>query len=499
MGDAKTYTAGVTIETNHDAGKGTLGGFARDSQNRPVLVTASHVLFPGFKVINNMQVFSPDYSSSCCSGDPIGVPVFDKNQAAEIDLNFPPEEDQWIKGYHKGTWTGGFHPVPAQVKVFGNVRLPGSPSNVDCAIARLDPGVSFHNVWKVEDGLEIPIAGAVKEGFGIGKGPEFGTLPTEYQLVRIFSANTGRLRWGTMLSTKPAGEHTVLDPDELLYGWGISDPSDRAAGVKTHVNQFLILPRPAPTNANDVEDWYGNNAEELTFDDGDSGSWVINCTPKGSGVEYRVIGMLIRVGDPELVLKNELEDEKLDAVEAKSVRGIGVATPIQRVLEHLKITIPDAPGGWSGTVPASDTRRVFAVATHHRRSEGVRGLADQLRQSTRGRLLLGKIGQHRREIRTLLTSVRPIAATWRDLQGPRFLHHCIRSLEQPWHRVPDNINGVGRRRLADAMLPLFARYGGPELRRDIERYGSALVDALLPVVGLADVPAALARPGRRDG
>lgn len=498
MGDSKTYTAGVKIETNHGAGAGTLGGFARDSQNRPVLVTASHVLFPGFKVINNMRVFCPNYSSSCCGGDPIGVPVFDRNQAAIKDDEAFAGDDktvQWTNGYHNGTWTGGFHRVPAQIRSFTGSPVQGGASTVDCAIARLDPGISFHNVWNVEQlGLTIPIKGAVTEGFGIGKGPDFGTKPTAQQLVRIFSANTGQLRWGTMLSTKPVVGLLEPDPDHLLYGWGMGDSSDLAVGMKTHVRQFLILPRPAPSldPSVSVKDWYGSNPEELTFEGGDSGSWVINH-------QNLVVGMLIRAGDPELVLKKELENEELNAIEAKSVRAVGVATPIWRILEHLNITIPTAAGGWSGTTPALDTRRVVAVATHHRRRDGVQVLADQLRQSTRGRLLLGKIAQHRREIGELLTSVRPITAAWRDLQGPRFVHHCIQSLDQPSHRVPDAINGVGRRRLADAMLPLFARYGSPGLRRDIERYGAALLEALVPVAGLADVPAALAHPGGHDG
>jgi hypothetical protein len=181
------------------------------------------------------------------------------------------------------------------------------------------------------------------------------------------------------------------------------------------------------------------------------------------------------------------------------VKSLAVATPIGRVLEHLKITIPKKSSGWSDTAPASDTRRVFALAGYRRRRDGVERLTDRLRRSTRGRLLLGKIAQHRGEIGELLTKVRPIAATWRDLQGPRFLHHCIRSVEHPGHRVPDAINGVTRRRLADAILPLFEEYAGPALRRDLQRYGPALVEALLPVAGLTDVPTALENRGTRRG
>ncbi|GAA3169540.1 hypothetical protein [Nonomuraea salmonea] len=60
------------------------------------------------------------------------------------------------------------------------------------------------------------------------------------------------------------------------------------------------------------------------------------------------------------------------------------------------------------------------------------------------------------------------------------------------------INGVSRARLAGTMLSLLLQHAGPALRRDLERYGQKLIDALLPVETMQDVPAALARPRARS-
>jgi hypothetical protein len=468
----EVYPAGAKIETNHKSsgtGGGTLGGFARDKAGNPVLVTCSHVLFPGFKVTPDLRVYSPGYSSCLFGGDPIGVPVFNQEQPAS-----PDGAGGWVGGFHDGTWTGGFN-APEEIPS----DAPANASEVDCAIARLDSGIQFHNEWRIDTAggtKKIPIRGAVTKGLGVIAGPGWGYLPTEQQYVRMYSANWGGvLRWGTVLSWG-------LNK-ELLYHSPIFDPkTDRAAGVKPSINQFLILPRPVPIPGQTLEQLY-ENGEELTLEQGESGSWVINS-------DNRVVAMITRGFD------GAFDRSRL---ETKHAQKLWVATPIGAILNHLGITVPESENGFTNAKPAAATSRVYAVTRAGRGQERVQVLRGELLHSTRGRLLLGKIAQHGPEVRSLLTTVRPIATTWRDLQGPRFLHHYVRCLEQPSHRVPDTINGVTRRRLMDVMVPLFLRHAGPQLRSDIERYGPTMVEALLPVAGLADVPAALASPGGRHG
>ena len=52
-------------------------------------------------------------------------------------------------------------------------------------------------------------------------------------------------------------------------------------------------------------------------------------------------------------------------------------------------------------------------------------------------------------------------------------------------------------RLIGVLLPLFARYGSPELRRDIKRHRPWGEDMMLSVAALDDVPRVLARERSR--
>jgi hypothetical protein len=136
---------------------------------------------------------------------------------------------------------------------------------------------------------------------------------------------------------------------------------------------------------------------------------------------------------------------------------------------------------------------VDGMGEREAQQRAVQRLREGLRATRRGRLLLGKVGQHRREVRRLLTTVRAISAAWHELGGAAFYQHAVRSAQDPAHMIPMSINGVTRERLIDVLLPLFARHGSPELRRDIERYRSWGVDMALSVTTIDEVPETLAR------
>jgi hypothetical protein len=474
VSEQPTYTAGIDIETNHDEGEGTLGCFAQDKNGKPVLLSCSHVIFPGFKVIDNMGVFQPKYSSCCSNGAKIAVPVFDKSKKAKKQ-----DDGGWVEGYHEGTWTGGFNSIAA----------PGQPSEVDCAIAKLDPGIKFHNLWRVKAGeqtTDIPLKGTITEGLGIVMGPPLGTAPSAAQYVRVYSQNSGKLSYGTMLSVPSAGIPHADDPDKLLFRLGISDPSDKRAGIKTSVNQFLILPRPTPVPGQSYVDSY-NKGEKLTFDHGDSGTVVINH-------QNLVIAMVIRKYDVDQILK--LDRSKMEFAE---VGSFAIATPILPILNHLQIKIPSHNAGWSGTgASAGAGARIFVPGMPADPAfAGVRQGLDRLRQglrrSRRGKFLLAKVEQHRREVRRLLAGVREIAAAWHDLGGAAVYSHCVRNLADDEHRIPEVINGVTRERLAETLVTLVARHASPALSRDLTRYRAWAIATVLPISTLREVPPAVAR------
>lgn len=481
MATAVTYTAGITIETNHNAGPGTVAGFARDKNGKPVLLSCSHVLFPGFEVIPDLKVYAPDYSSCCGGGDPIATPHYDRTKAAQDD-----GEGGLYGGYAAGTWTGGFDWVPCRT-VVGTTDVPAHASRVDCAIATLDPGVHFLNAWKVKEGdttTMVPIKGVVDDGGdhptpGIKKGPDYGIAPSTDQYVRIYSANTGKLRYGTVLSTpRKMADPLVHDPrdtDLLRYGYTIEDYRDHAEGNKRSIRQMLILPRPTPIPGKSLEELYAG-PESLGFSGGDSGSWVINH-------QNLVVGMIIRKLTLEVFVK--VDKSKL---ELRKVTSAGIATPIWPILNHLEITIPEAPDGWSGTVTADGyiATEAPSVMSGYRRPG--KWLGDELRQRQNGELLLGLIARHRRELRWMFTTVRPVAAAWRDLGGPALYNTLLHCLEEPDRQIPHSINGITRATLIDTMLPLLMRFGSAELRQTLIVHHSALQTLIMKTTTTRDVP-----------
>jgi hypothetical protein len=256
------------------------------------------------------------------------------------------------------------------------------------------------------------------------------------------------------------------------------------------INHFLILPRPKPIPGEpDYRKYYAQANITLSFDDGDSGSVVIDS--KG-----RVIAQVVR----KLSLKPEQftrDPVARKAIEFNRVGSIAVASPIRAVFEQLNITIPpslDVSGPTSKTarvmVPGFDGGVERDVQLH-----AVERLREGLRKTRRGKLILGKVGQHRQEVRRLFATVRAIGAAWHELGGAAFYHQAVRSALDPHHMIPNSINGITREHLLGVMLPLFVRHGSAALGRDIERYRDWAVGMVLAVATMDDVPEVLARKG----
>jgi hypothetical protein len=476
--DPPELTAGMEIGSKivkGDQAQGVLGCFARvKGTTQPVILSCSHVIFPGFVAVPHQGIYQPKYSSCCSSGEKVATAVFDRKKAAFADSG-----GGFFGGYKDGKWFGGFNSFPgAKVGFGGTTDKAGIGSNTDCAIARLDPGVKFKNVWP--DGTVIK--GATPDGFGlgVGKGPKAGGVrPTKEQYVRVYTPRLNKVIYGTMLSHhNAAAQIRVTDPETIVYPFIIENSDDAESGIKPSIDQFLILPRPAPNEEYD-------EFKVLSFNHGDSGAIVINH-------ENLVIGLISRVVD----VKKLFPDPTL---ETATVDRLGVANVITFVLEQLNLEIPAAENGYSGTGPTSGaSARIFVPGLPRDPQLDVqRGtiarLRNELQTSCRGRLLLGKIGQHSSEVVRLLTRVRAISSAWHQFKGPAFYAHCVRSAGERHHIIPTSINGIKRADLFDALLPLFAAHGSPELRRDIARYQTWALQTLLPIATLDDVPAATMR------
>jgi hypothetical protein len=497
---APTYTAGMVIQskisgtffTQGPWEEGALGCFARDKDGKPVLLTNSHVLFPLFLVTSHLGVYQPDYSSCCSGGEKIGNASFEASAV----------KDGKYKGGFKTQLGDGVIPSPSDKgwKMERNLQC----SETDCGIARLAPGVKFRNVLPVP-GAEIQITGINDDVLSV-LGPKAGTAPKPEQYVRVFTPrNGGRLIHGTLAwrevdFTEPSRDSILIGGKRVspIYekAFMFGSPADmEAKGAFPLIKQFVILPRPAPIAGEaDYRKFYGKPNEMLSFDHGDSGSVVIDHEGK---VIAQVVGGFQFI--PDLYIKKDEDVGALEFQEILKAKGnVAIATPIRAIVEQLNITIP---ANFAGTVPSAATdARVFVSLPEpaHRTAEraGLERLRAALKTSRGGKLLLGKIAQHRTEVKRLFATVRAVSSAWHEAHGPALYYHCALSLRERDHHIPTSINGVCREELLQNVLPLLERHGSPALRRDIQRYRVWAARSLLHVDSLHEVPQVLAQRRR---
>jgi hypothetical protein len=450
------YTPGITIQ-NQAGETGALGCFARTLSGAggppvPVLLGCSHVLFGS--MVNSTKVDINEPSNSTCS----------KNVRTSRTTY---------------SWEQGFRLV--RIRVDGQ-ELSGAET--DCAIAPLEPGLQFTN--------QIPgigmITGTPPAGsLGVIAGPPFGSAPGPQHYVRFYSPVDKRVHHGTILKA-PVFTATYLEGgsgpvDPLVWPRLTTDLSDAGKDMVTGINQILILPRPDPAEPGGYGPYLAGKS--LLFGQGgDSGSVVVNSA-------NQVIGLISRAGGRKFTSPET-------AVEWRAASGLGVVCPIGKVLDQMKIEIPPS---FAGSVPqtgpidlASPGARTDpdAIAMH----QGIDRLRQEVSGTRLGRVILGMITRHNREVRRIVYGRRPALVAWRDNQGPALFAHLLRGLRDPSHQIPTVINGVPRTRLLQAMEAALLEFGSPQLRRDIERYRSPALRYAPAVTLLDQVPEIIAQMSR---
>jgi hypothetical protein len=446
-----THAPSVTIVNKASDGGGALGCFAKQG-NDVVLLTAAHVLFEFFSGQSspNLQIYSPTYSS-CCGGGP------------QIATS-------------RGSWTDGWRSAGSNVY------------DTDCAVAGLAGGVQYTNqmpqIGMITGAGPDPNAGMVL--------PDFTTMPTAQQLVRMYSQNPSAsgLRYGTIARINAGSA-----PSPLSAG-PFQDPSDAIAEARPLVNQLVILPRLPPI-ANETQAAYtaryaafAQSGGMLTFSEqGDSGSVVVDNQPGA----VNVLGLLVR-RYPGAAVRANLKQSGQPIPDALTVvANFGIVTPISNVLAQMQIAIP---GNLAGTVPAAGPQFVaiqgFAPAIDRKNAEAAfDALMARLLDRRHGRLIVAKFNEHREEARRLVNTVRRVSAIWIHCQGPAFMRHCVTSLRDPSHRVPNVLNSADFSDLLKQMQEMLLRYGSDRLRRDVRRLGPFAIALLTRVNSVHEVPDAL--------
>ena len=454
------YTPGLPIE-NETGAEGALGCFARRrGDGAAVLLSNAHVLFANATSRRNVKIYQPPSSTSCC-----------RNEHIATTLN---------------TWQQGYYRV--RVDVGGTVH---EGSETDCAIARLEAGIRFTN--------EHPQLGMIAGtpapgGLGLVPGPpDFDTPPTADQYVRLFSPMTQTLRYGTVLrnagtagtyvegGSGPVPEPLLPVPSTHTWPEGTLYPP---------INQFMVMPRPAPGEGYEA---FLRGGGRLEFGrPGDSGSIVLNHLGQ-------VVGLFAQSPPrPDISGPQQL------ATEWQAVRSLGLVNPIHRVLDQMEI---DIPANFSSTSPSRGKIFAFSRAPADPEAAALEEGRDRLRaalSATRfGRFLLGKFSQHRREVRRVVFGVRQATLTWHRYQGPAFIDHLLRGLRDPQHPIPTVLNGVRRDELLARIAEQLIHHGHPKLRRDVSRHRDLLrhVSDLSRLDQVAERVAELRRPrsGSKQG
>lgn len=439
----KIYTPGMAIE-NKPQEIGALGCFARrrDDPSVSVLLGNAHVLFGSATGQQNVRIYQPPSGSTCCRKTHIATTLetWDAGFGSVVVVRVP-----------EGPVAGG------DAADFPGGELRGYET--DCAIARIVDGIRFTN--------EIPIIGMIQ---GTPPAGDLGVVgvqpsteaPAPEQLVRFYSPRTERVHYGTIVPSPKAGTYVsggsgAVNP--LLWPWPAGDDSDASSDARPNINQLVVMPRPAPGES--YEPYLQRHASLFFGRHDDSGSIVVNH-------ENKVIGLLVRGGGP--VPPYPGAEGRSDPWRA--IRSIGIVTPIHAVLARLGIEIPAA---FSRTSPSSGVAYSIAPGVETDPDEiaveaGRQRIEKVLARTRLGRLLRGKLEQHRKEARRLVLGNRRAMIAWHRHQGPAFIKHFVENLRDSSHVVPTVINGVERAKVLDVMADMFIRYGSPKLRRDVEKY-----------------------------
>ncbi len=408
----ETLSPGLKIESQASS-DGALGCFVkpRNDGSKVYLLSARHVLFADTNA-TGLDVGQPSISCSwCCACRVIGTNVGDGHD--------------------------GFNSQAVTVQdSSGTNTYQGS--EIDCAVAVWNGKRAYTN--------NIP-------GIGMISGtPPAGSLGVAANdIVEKVGPTTGHTTGKILGFTFNAHYADNTPVPNILYPFVVKGTfvDEDMAGAVQNINQLLIAPLPDPQ---------APNRKMYFVNHGDSGSVVVNSAKQ-------VVGLICRAWFPDDATRQKFG---LPA----HVGSLGIANPIQKVLDALNIEIPanlSGTVGAAGTMikPESPAQPIGDEMELEKRLEAQRR---RLQGSEAGREFLETVQRHRKEVMRMVNRVRPVTVTWHRNQGPAFVGHALKSVRETGYRIPSSVNGTTRSILIERMAAVLHRYGSPPLRKDIERF-----------------------------
>ncbi|MGJ3246518.1 MAG: hypothetical protein ACFE0I_10630 [Elainellaceae cyanobacterium] len=368
---------------------------------------------------------------------------------AELDVGQPSVSSSWcckcrVIARNIGNGSNNFNLVTVNVQdAQGSESYSGS--EYDCAIARLNGKRPYTN--------EIPFIGMIR---GTPPPGDFGVSVNDE--VEKVGSTTGHTKGVILKSPTISQEYDNGTPiPEILIPYPRRHYLDELAGALPTINQLIIMPKPGYSR--------------FAFS-GDSGSVVVNNQKQVIGL---ISGMVV-VDDPIKSLFN-LPDY---------VETLGLANPIHKVLEAQNIEIPD---NLASTTPTSGkTLEINPLYEEERHFQTqVNELRARLNQTASGQVLLNCVAIHQGEVNLLVNRKRPVAVVWHRCHGPAFAAHCLKSVRDPDHIIPREIDGVSREKIISEMANALREYGSVSLGEMIATYLPFALEVVSTVSTIRDL------------
>lgn len=311
--------------------------------------------------------------------------------------------------------------------VIGIVADGSVGSTADCAVVKLDTS------WCRTCGIDWrdQVHGLQVNNYD---GIQGTARAVANETVWIVGQGTGHRVQGTVVTT------TEADFD-LSYE-AISDPRVNAPGgnyTQTFHAQLTI--RAAGSEPFGVE--------------GDSGAVVVNQRSEVVGLHFA------HDLPPSPDASSNHIDDVIAALHALAIELNINATPLPT---------PSAPHrGAMISVP-----RLVTLPDHSAVWERVR---ERLESTDLGTKIAAAVEAHKGEAVRLVNCSRPVTLAWRREQGPAYLAHVIKSITEPGHEVPAELNGVSFEQMIGRMREVFVQHGSPPLRAALEHAGDVALEA----------------------
>lgn len=379
LAEHRPLNAGIAISSD-SINAGTLGWFGKLTDGTIVLLTNKHVLYGDSNAIDKRKLKAAqpqlgDPSNCCCctcgSDNAIGEGII------------------------------GIRDI-----------LPATDTSVDCAIAKISPGLAAGIVLKITNESTTEVLKV--------KGTAAAIVGDK---VRKIGARSGFTR-GTVVHLGDIAVAAVQDAD--------------GTDIDVVQGQVLIIPDAAETYQ------VKEGVCKFAFSNGgDSGAVILNENDK-------------------IIALNWGGDRTTNKV------GITIGSHIQNVLDKLSangfpITILESP-------PGGDSAPVTVRAIPQEQN-----ILEKIRDANKESLLYFLFQKHHRAIIDMINHTRPVTLVWQRNQGPAFVAALARAAREESYAVPFMINDISRETLLERLGEALITHGHDGLQNDLKKFRPELI------------------------